>query len=166
MIFLTDAEARASRTGDPRRTDSRRTRPRALRLFHALRPARDSTRPPGPTALIRPKKGTHLVYQAPSDRRRDVPPPRHRDPGSRGVPVPGRVGSSVQWQRLTWRQVGDRVTSMRAVCDRSGLTDEQRVGIICGTRIDSILVDLGIMCGGGTTTTVYPSSTGEDAPTS
>ena len=36
------------------------------------------------------------------------------------------------------------------------------MAILSGTRVEWILVDLGILCAGGATTTIYPSSTPED----
>ena len=43
-----------------------------------------------------------------------------------------------------------------------GLESEQRVGIASGTRYEWILADLAVMCAGGATTTVYPSTNAED----
>ena len=43
-----------------------------------------------------------------------------------------------------------------------GLEPEQRVGIASSTRYEWILADLAIMCAGGATTTVYPSTNTED----
>src|SRR4030095_16908363 len=43
------------------------------------------------------------------------------------------------------------------------LAREQRVCILCNTRVEWLLADLGIMSAGGATTTVYPSSTAEES---
>ncbi|MGH3746190.1 MAG: AMP-dependent synthetase/ligase, partial [Micromonosporaceae bacterium] len=43
-----------------------------------------------------------------------------------------------------------------------GIQPEQRVAIASGTRYEWILADLAIMCAGGATTTVYPSTIAED----
>jgi long-subunit acyl-CoA synthetase (AMP-forming) len=43
-----------------------------------------------------------------------------------------------------------------------GLQDEQRCAIASGTRLDWVLADLGILCSGGATTTIYPSTTPDD----
>src|SRR4051812_32838882 len=67
-----------------------------------------------------------------------------------------------QWTTLTWAQVGKRVRALASGLRALGLVDEQRVAIISGPRFDWVLCDLAIMCGGGATTTVYPSSTAED----
>ena len=66
------------------------------------------------------------------------------------------------WKRYTWKQVGERVQAIAQGLRALGLSDEQRVAIVSGTRLDWIFVDLGIMCAGGATTTIYPSSTVDD----
>jgi long-chain acyl-CoA synthetase len=43
-----------------------------------------------------------------------------------------------------------------------GLRPEQRCAILSGTRLEWIVVDLGVLCAGGATTTIYPSSTEEE----
>jgi long-chain acyl-CoA synthetase len=67
-----------------------------------------------------------------------------------------------RWESQTWRQTGDRVTRLAAGLVALGLEPEQRVGIASGTRFEWILADLAIMCAGGATTTVYPSTNPED----
>jgi len=66
------------------------------------------------------------------------------------------------WGRYSWREVGEKVRSIAGGLRALGMQNEQRGGIICATRVEWILVDLGIMCAGGATTTIYPSSTAED----
>lgn len=66
------------------------------------------------------------------------------------------------WESVTWRQVGERVRRLAAGLRALGLENEQRVGIASATRYEWILADLAIMCGGGATTTVYPSTGGDD----
>src|SRR3954469_7516816 len=70
------------------------------------------------------------------------------------------VGNS--WRSMTWRQAGERVTAMAAGLLSLGLHREERVGILCNTRLEWLLADLGILSAGGATTTVYPSSTAEE----
>jgi long-chain acyl-CoA synthetase len=67
-----------------------------------------------------------------------------------------------RWASQTWRQTGERVSRLAAGLVALGLEPEQRVGIASGTRFEWILADLAIMCAGGATTTVYPSSNSED----
>ncbi len=66
------------------------------------------------------------------------------------------------WRSMTWRQTGERVKAIAAGLLALGLEREQRVGLLSNTRFEWLLCDLGILCAGGATTTVYPSSTSED----
>ncbi len=67
-----------------------------------------------------------------------------------------------EWRSMTWRQAGERIKAIAAGLLSLGLHREERVGILANTRVDWLLCDLGILCAGGATTTVYPSSTPED----
>jgi long-chain acyl-CoA synthetase len=67
-----------------------------------------------------------------------------------------------RWESLTWQETGDRVTRLAAGLLALGIEPEQRVGIASGTRVEWIIADLAIMCAGGATTTVYPSTMPED----
>src|ERR1043166_6743576 len=67
-----------------------------------------------------------------------------------------------QWRSMTWRQSGERIRAIAAGLLSLGLSREDRVGILCNTRVEWLLTDLGILCAGGATTTVYPSSTAEE----
>jgi long-chain acyl-CoA synthetase len=67
-----------------------------------------------------------------------------------------------QWESQTWRETGDRVSRLAAGLVALGIEPEQRVGIASGTRFEWILADLAVMCAGGATTTVYPSTHAED----
>src|SRR6188472_1788837 len=69
-------------------------------------------------------------------------------------------GSS--WESVTWKQAGDRVSNLAAGLLSLGIQPEQRVGIASSTRYEWILADLAVMCAGGATTTVYPSTMSED----
>jgi long-chain acyl-CoA synthetase len=66
------------------------------------------------------------------------------------------------WRTLTWREVGDRVRAIAGGLRALGLGPEERCAILAGTRVEWILVDLGILCAGGATTTIYPTSTAEE----
>jgi long-chain acyl-CoA synthetase len=66
------------------------------------------------------------------------------------------------WESRTWRQTGDEVRKLAAGLVSLGLDAEQRVGIASGTSYEWILADLAVMCAGGATTTVYPSTGGPD----
>jgi len=68
-----------------------------------------------------------------------------------------------EWKSVTWKEAGDDVSRIAAGLLSLGVVEaEQRVGIASGTRIEWILADLGIMCAGAATTTVYPSTNEED----
>jgi len=66
------------------------------------------------------------------------------------------------WKSVTWSEVGKRVRNLAAGLMALGIEPEQRVGILSGTRYEWILADLAIVCAGAATTTVYPSTGGED----
>ena len=66
------------------------------------------------------------------------------------------------WRSMTWRQSGERVKAIAAGLLALGLEREDRVGLISNTRLEWLLIDLGILSAGGATTTVYPSSTAEE----
>ncbi|WP_121256406.1 AMP-dependent synthetase/ligase [Nocardioides ferulae] len=67
-----------------------------------------------------------------------------------------------QWESVTWRETGDRVSALAAGLLALGIENEQRVGIISNTRYEWILADLAIMCAAAATTTVYPTTIEED----
>jgi long-chain acyl-CoA synthetase len=71
-----------------------------------------------------------------------------------------RHGSS--WHSLTWSEVGERVRNIASGLRSLGLADEERCAILSSTRIEWILVDLGVLCAGGATTTIYPASTADE----
>ncbi|AGZ41205.1 AMP-dependent synthetase/ligase [Actinoplanes friuliensis] len=62
----------------------------------------------------------------------------------------------------TWAQVGERATAIAAGLRGLGVEAEDRVAILAGTRLDWVLADLGVMCAGAATTTVYPTTGPED----
>ena len=66
------------------------------------------------------------------------------------------------WEALTWKQLGDKVRTLACGLRALGVADEDRVGIVCGTRVDWLLADIAINCAGAATTTIYPSSTPDD----
>ncbi|WP_328476225.1 long-chain fatty acid--CoA ligase [Actinoplanes sp. NBC_00393] len=66
------------------------------------------------------------------------------------------------WQSQTWAEAGRVATEIAAGLLALGLRPEDRVAIMSGTRIEWIHVDLGVMCAGGATTTIYPTSSIED----
>ncbi|MEP9361404.1 long-chain fatty acid--CoA ligase [Nocardioides sp. CN2-186] len=66
------------------------------------------------------------------------------------------------WESVTWTQAGELVERLAAGLLSLGIKQEERVGIAAGTRYEWILADLAVMCAGGATTTVYPSTNAVD----
>ncbi|HWH01105.1 MAG TPA: long-chain fatty acid--CoA ligase [Pilimelia sp.] len=81
-------------------------------------------------------------------------------PHGRALGYPTADGAAA-W--LTWAEVGRRALAFAAGLRELGVGLEDRVAIISGTRLEWILADLGIMCAGGATTTVYPTTEPDDA---
>src|SRR5258706_12103836 len=75
-------------------------------------------------------------------------------------PPPGDTGDPV-W--LTWSQVAERAKAIAAGLHSLGVRPEDRVAILANTRVEWVLADLGIMCAGAATTTVYPTTEPDDA---
>ncbi len=63
------------------------------------------------------------------------------------------------WRSFTWRETEQRVRAIASGLRALGLRAEERCAILSSTRLEWILADLGILCAGGATTTIYPSST-------
>lgn len=66
------------------------------------------------------------------------------------------------WATLSWGESGTIATEWAAGLLALGLDSEERVGIAANTSVDWILADLAVMCAGGATTTVYPSTMADD----
>ncbi len=73
-----------------------------------------------------------------------------------------RYPEGEEWASVTWAEAGEQVSRLAAGLLALGLEPEQRVGIAAGTCYEWILADLAVMCAGGATTTVYPSTNAED----
>lgn len=79
-------------------------------------------------------------------------------------PVPSPEGSGPDdWRSLTWGQAAERVERIAAGLIALGVRPEERVALASATRVEWILLDLGIMCAGAATTTVYPSTNGGES---
>ncbi|MBI1378607.1 MAG: AMP-binding protein [Frankiales bacterium] len=81
------------------------------------------------------------------------------DPAREAFRSPNPAGG---WESWSWGRSGQRVTDLAAGLLALGLQPEQRVAIAMGTRVEWIFADLAVMCAGGATTTVYPSTQAED----
>ncbi|MEZ4393895.1 MAG: long-chain fatty acid--CoA ligase [Polyangiales bacterium] len=66
------------------------------------------------------------------------------------------------WKSMTWKEVGEQVRALASGLRALGLEDEQRVGILCTTRLEWVLADLAVMCAAGATTTVYTATLADD----
>ena len=73
-----------------------------------------------------------------------------------------RFPVGAEWQSLSWQKTGERVRHIAAGLISLGIKSEERCAILSNTRLDWILADLGILCAGGATTTIYPSNVAEE----
>ncbi|MFD7284299.1 AMP-dependent synthetase/ligase [Streptomyces sp. NPDC059863] len=79
-------------------------------------------------------------------------------------PVPAPVGQGPdEWRSLSWREAAERVYAIAAGLIALGVQPEERVALASSTRVEWILADLGVMCAGAATTTVYPSTNTEES---
>ncbi|MGW6389845.1 AMP-dependent synthetase/ligase [Streptomyces sp. NPDC055103] len=79
-------------------------------------------------------------------------------------PVPAASGTGPDdWKSLSWGQAADRVYAIAAGLVDLGVQPEERVALASSTRVEWVLADLGVMCAGAATTTVYPSTNAEES---
>ncbi|MES5821183.1 AMP-dependent synthetase/ligase [Streptomyces sp. RG80] len=79
-------------------------------------------------------------------------------------PVPPASGEGPDdWKSLSWGQTAERVYAIAAGLIELGVQPEQRVALSSATRIEWILADLGILCAGAATTTVYPQTNADES---
>ncbi|MFJ1731951.1 AMP-dependent synthetase/ligase [Streptomyces sp. NPDC088254] len=79
-------------------------------------------------------------------------------------PVPAVSGQGPDdWKSLSWARTAERVYAIAAGLIELGVQPEQRVALASSTRIEWILADLGIMCAGAATTTIYPQTNAEES---
>ncbi|ARH91181.1 MULTISPECIES: AMP-dependent synthetase/ligase [Streptomyces] len=78
-------------------------------------------------------------------------------------PVPPASGQGPDdWKPISWAEAADRVYAVAAGLIALGVRPEERVALAAGTRVEWILADLGVLCSGAATTTVYPSTNAEE----
>ncbi|MFJ9110720.1 AMP-dependent synthetase/ligase [Streptomyces sp. NPDC102283] len=79
-------------------------------------------------------------------------------------PVPSASGAGPDdWKSLSWGQASERVYAIAAGLIALGVRPEERVALCSATRVEWILLDLGVMCAGAATTTIYPSTNAEES---
>ncbi|MFB7993964.1 AMP-dependent synthetase/ligase [Streptomyces sp. NPDC056002] len=78
-------------------------------------------------------------------------------------PVPAAGESPDEWKSLSWAQASTRVYAIAAGLIELGVQPEERVALASSTRVEWILADLGILCAGAATTTVYPQTNAEES---
>ncbi|MFJ1971290.1 AMP-dependent synthetase/ligase [Streptomyces sp. NPDC087903] len=79
-------------------------------------------------------------------------------------PVPPASGEGPDdWKSLSWGQAAERVYAIAAGLIELGVGSEQRVALASSTRVEWILADLGILCAGAATTTVYPQTNADES---
>ncbi|MEE4544354.1 AMP-dependent synthetase/ligase [Streptomyces sp. V4-01] len=78
-------------------------------------------------------------------------------------PVPADDGQGPDgWKSLTWGQAATRVFAVAAGLMDLGVRPEERVAIAANTSVEWILADLGVLCAGAATTTIYPSTNADE----
>ncbi|MBM9508294.1 AMP-dependent synthetase/ligase [Actinacidiphila acididurans] len=78
-------------------------------------------------------------------------------------PVPAESGEGPDgWKSLTWAEAAARVYAIAAGLMDLGVRPEERVAIAAETSVDWILSDLGVLCAGAATTTVYPTTNADE----
>ncbi|MBW1877277.1 MAG: AMP-binding protein [Deltaproteobacteria bacterium] len=66
------------------------------------------------------------------------------------------------WVTMTWREAETAAREVANGLIAAGVESEQRCCILAATSPEWILVDMGILCAGAATTTIFPSSTCEE----
>lgn len=73
-----------------------------------------------------------------------------------------RFAEGDSWSSVTWTQVRERAYRLAAGLVALGVRPEDRVAIASSTRYEWALTDLAVMCAGGATTTIYPTTIAPD----
>jgi long-chain acyl-CoA synthetase len=66
------------------------------------------------------------------------------------------------WRSISWSEAATAVTEIAAGLVDLGVRAQDPVAIAASTRIEWVMADLGIMCAGAATTTIYPSTSPAD----
>ena len=73
-----------------------------------------------------------------------------------------RFAEGDSWSSVTWTQVREAAYRLAAGLIALGVRPEDRVAIASSTRYEWALADLAVMCAGGATTTIYPTTIAPD----
>jgi long-chain acyl-CoA synthetase len=73
-----------------------------------------------------------------------------------------RFPDGTEWASVTWSAVRDRAYRWAAGLVALGVQPQDRVAIASATRYEWVLADLAVMCAGGATTTIYPTTIAPD----
>jgi long-chain acyl-CoA synthetase len=66
------------------------------------------------------------------------------------------------WRSISWSEASTAVTEIAAGLVDLGVRAQDPVAIAASTRIEWVMADIGIMCAGAATTTIYPSTSTPD----
>ena len=73
-----------------------------------------------------------------------------------------RFARGDQWESVTWSDVREVAYRLAAGLIALGIGPEDRVAVASSTRYEWALADLSVMCAGGATTTIYPTTMSTD----
>jgi long-chain acyl-CoA synthetase len=73
-----------------------------------------------------------------------------------------RYPDGESWSTISWGELYERVKRVAAGLRSFGVGSEDRVALLCSTRLEWVVADLAILAAGGATTTIYPSNTAEE----
>jgi long-chain acyl-CoA synthetase len=73
-----------------------------------------------------------------------------------------RFARGDEWVSVTWSEVREVAYRMAAGLIALGIGPEDRVAVASSTRYEWALADLSVMCAGGATTTIYPTTMSTD----
>ena len=85
-----------------------------------------------------------------------------KHPGHEAFRFPSKTEPS-GWRSYTYARFGERVREVAEGLVALGLEPEERCAIFASTRIEWVVADAAILAAAGATTTIYPSSTADDA---
>ncbi len=78
-------------------------------------------------------------------------------PNATAFRFPRATGSGLD--SITWSELNAKACGLAAGLRSLGVQPQDRVALLCSTRVEWVIADLGILCAGAATTTIYPSNT-------